>query len=97
MKILQNKPQLKIDDELRDICHQIKKKNKSIEEWNEIESDDMFQTKNYCGGFDGIEQEFCFSYYDGEGKEWWFQFSLFEIERIISGKLLYIDMREAQK
>lgn len=97
MEIHQNKPQLRIDNELKNICEQIRRENKTIEEWYQIESDDMFQSGNYCGGFDGIEQEFCFSYYDDEGKEWWFQFSFFDIEKIISGKMLYIDMREAQK
>ena len=97
MEIHQNQPQLRIDDELINLCKMIKSENKTLEEWLQIESDDMFQSINYCGGFDGIEQEFCFSYYSGEGKEWWFQFSLFDIEEIISGKILYLYMREAQK
>lgn len=44
-----------------------------------IESSDMFQTKNFCGGFDAIENEFCFSYYNDD-KEFWFQLSLNDIK-----------------
>jgi hypothetical protein len=96
MKIHQNRPQLKIDAEFMDICRQIKAESKNLEEWNEIESDDMFQTESYCGGFDGVEQEFCFSYYDNDSKEWWFQISLNDVDRVISTQLLYVDLREAE-
>ena len=36
----------------------------SIGKWAKKESSDEFQTKNYCGGFDATENEFCFSYYN---------------------------------
>ena len=29
----------------------------TLAEWSEIESDDQFQTENFCGGFDATEQE----------------------------------------
>ena len=60
MKI-QSAPQLEVDEELKNICRQILNENKSHKEWDEIESDDMFQSPKYCGGYDAAEQEFTFS------------------------------------
>jgi hypothetical protein len=97
MQIHRNIPQLCIDDEFKGICRQIIQEKKTLEEWFAIESDDMFQTAHYCGGFEGTEEEFCFSYIDGQGKEWWFQCSVDEVERIVDGRLQYLDMREAEE
>lgn len=36
-----------------------------------IESDDMFQTQNYVGGFDATEMSFCFSYFDANRDEFY--------------------------
>ena len=49
---------LKIDNEFKNICKQILDYDKKLSERVLIESDDMFQTDNYCGGFDTIENEF---------------------------------------
>ena len=97
MKIHSDRKQLLIDDELRKICQEIKKMNKSHNEWNQIESSDMFQSEKYCGGFDAIEQEFCFSYYDEDNIEYWFAFSLNDLDSIIAGKLKYLDLVKAEK
>lgn len=93
MKIISH-PQLEIDDEFISICRQIKSEGKSNEEWSAIESSDMFQSAQYCGGYEGIEEEFCFSYFGKSGKEWWFQLSLLDIESVIDGKLRYLDLNE---
>jgi hypothetical protein len=50
-----------IDDELRNICREIQRDNRTVAEWTEIESCDWFQTAHYCGGFDATEMEFTFS------------------------------------
>ena len=71
----------KIESDLRTICSLIIKEDKSIEQWSEIESDDMFQKGNYSGGFDATEEEFCFSVYINND-EYWFQFSLEEANEI---------------
>jgi hypothetical protein len=42
------------------ISKEIVLQNKTIREWAEIESDDMFQIGNYEGGFDNTEMAFCF-------------------------------------
>jgi hypothetical protein len=91
-----NKKQLKVDKELIDICIQIKNENKNDQQWSLIESCDMYQTKNYCGGYDGIEQDFEFSYYENN-IEYWFSFSTFEVDKIINGDLQYIDLRGVNK
>ncbi|MEP3210588.1 MAG: hypothetical protein ABJN95_15405 [Maribacter sp.] len=64
----------KIDSEFISICQQILKENLSAKEWNQMESADQFQTEHYCGGFDGSENEFTFSYYDKTGMSFGFNY-----------------------
>lgn len=97
MQIRQSFPQLHVDEEFKEICWQIHQEQKTYEQWCEIESDDMFQSPHYCGGFDSTEQEFCFSYIDDVGKEWWFQCTSDDIEKIVLGTLEYLDMHEAEE
>jgi len=85
-----------ISEELKSIFYEINEENKSLSEWAEIESDDMFQTKNYCGGFDAIENAFCFSYYDENNKEYWFQLSLDEVAKAIKDEIKEIEIRPAE-
>ncbi len=73
---------LLVDNELRTIFHAILSEKKSLGEWAEIESDDYFQTDRYVGGFDATEMAFCFSLFD-QGIEYWFQFSLEQIEDLL--------------
>ncbi len=73
-----------IDEDLRRIARAIANEKKSLDEWAEIESDDMFQEGSYCGGFDADEGEFCFSYYGPDGKVW-FEMSLGQVEEVASG------------
>ena len=70
--------QLEIDSELSGIFEEIRARKLTLEEWSKAESSNEFQTAHYCGGFDTIELEFCFSYYDDQGQEYWFQNSLEE-------------------
>jgi hypothetical protein len=79
------KREIHIDEQLLGICNDILQKDLSVEEWTEIESDDMFQTENYEGGFDGTEKEFVFSFYDNQ--EYWFQMTLEQVKEISSGQL----------
>jgi hypothetical protein len=43
MKILRNRPQLVVDQELRGICESILAEGKSAVEWDEVELDDGFR------------------------------------------------------
>ena len=45
-------------------------------QWAEIESDDMFQSASFCGGFDANEKAFLFSWYTNDTEAYWFQLSL---------------------
>ncbi len=72
----------KVDEIFKEICNLILFEKKSLKEWAEIESDDMFQNEKYVGGFDANEMEFCFSMYEN-GIEYWFQVSLKEVEDIM--------------
>lgn len=83
-----------VEHELKLICKEILQENKSLEEWAEIESCDMFQLDPYNGGFESIEDEFCFSVYLPDG-EYWFQFPLKDAEKIVSGEITEIEMRPA--
>jgi len=93
MKIVSHK-QLRVDEDLKQICRLIIAENKTDDQWSKIESDDMFQTGPYCGGYSGIEQEFWFSYYDSEKKEWWLGFNIIDAKRIEAGELQYLDLIE---
>lgn len=96
MKIVEHN-QLQVDDELKSICREIQSESKIDDEWAEIQSCDMFQTKKYCGGYDAIEQSFWFSYYDKNESEWWFEISLSQIRKIVDGELNYLDLYEPDK
>ncbi|KPA31370.1 Uncharacterized protein AMR50_4060, partial [Leptospira interrogans] len=46
------------------------------------------------GGYDSIENAFTFSYYDIKNIEWWFQITLDEIDKILSGEIQQIKIRQ---
>ena len=73
---------IKVDQELKKICIEILKEGFSLDDWNAHESSDWFQSDRYVGGFDATENEFCFSLLE-KGKEYYFQFSLMDVEKIL--------------
>lgn len=75
---------LPINRDLRRIAQSIIQENKSLDEWTEVESGDMYREGSYSGGFDADELEFCFSYYGPDG-EIWFQMSLAQVEEVAAG------------
>jgi hypothetical protein len=84
---------MEIDQEFISICQKILDEQKSKEEWAEIESDDMFQTGSFEGGYDATEEAFCFSYYNENQDEFWFQLTLDEITEIVNGTKTQLDVR----
>jgi hypothetical protein len=80
--------------EFKTLCAQIVAEQKTPEQWAEIESDDMFRTPSFAGGFEAIEMAFCFSYYDSDRREFWFQLTLEEIQDIAAGRKKEIDVRD---
>lgn len=84
-----------VTQDLITIFRQILQSNKSLEEWSEIESDDMFHRGSYEGGFDATEQAFCFSFYDSQGAEFWFQLTLEEIMRMAADGQGEVEARPA--
>ena len=84
------------NNELLEIFNDILNRKLTLTQWSEIESCDEFQTDNFCGGFDATEMEFCFSYYDKNKTEYWFQKSMNEIKEIISGKVTEFEIRLAE-
>ena len=83
------------DAEFVEICREIRADNLTVEEWREVESDDMFQSEHFCGGFEEGDDAFCFSYYSPDGQEYWFQITLDEAQRIAAGELIMLDLRPA--
>ena len=57
-----------------------------------MESCDMFQEAPYVGGFESIENAFCFSVYDEDGTEYWFQLTLEEIKQVANGTKTMVDV-----
>lgn len=82
---------LKVNNELKDILKEIKDLNKNLFEWRAIESSDMFQTQNFCGGFDATEDEFTFSYFT-KNNEYWFQISLLKLDKILKNEMKFIKL-----
>jgi len=76
-----------VDDDFIAICRSIVAEGFDEDQWAERESDDWFQVADYCGGFDADERAFCFSYEPAQGAEVWFQLSLAEVDRVLSGEL----------
>jgi hypothetical protein len=84
----------KLNPAFYEICEQIVSENKNESEWAAIESDDMFQTTIYEGGFDATGMEFAFSVYIEE-KEYWFQLNLENIHRVHNKQIDEVDIIEA--
>ena len=76
-----------IISEFKEICSKIVSENLSEAEWSAIESDDMFQSNTFEGGFDATENAFTFSFFINE-KEYWVQLTLEEISKIDAGQVL---------
>lgn len=85
---------LALDSEFIEICEQIIEEALSAEQWAEIESDDMFRTGKYAGGFDATEMAFCFSA-NLSDSEIWFQLTLEEIDSALQGRITSVDARVA--
>lgn len=82
-----------IDKELLEICNEIFSFGKTLAEWKEIESCDMFQTEHYCGGFEAEECAFWFSFYDNKNKEYYFKLTLENVSDVLSEKLSFIELK----
>ena len=74
------------------ICQSILSQNLTELEWADMESCDMFQEAPYVGGFESIENAFCFSVYDEDGAEYWFQLTLEEIKQVANGTKTMVDV-----
>jgi len=81
----------KFEKEFLDICKEIILENKTLSEWALIESDDMFQSGKYEGGFDATAMEFCFSVYLND-IEYWFQLPLDKIPKVYNAEIIEIEV-----
>lgn len=78
-----------------EIFAEISRERKSENEWAMIESDDMFQSVHFTGGFDATEMAFCFEYRHENGERYWFQLTQDEIKSILDHGFHEIEAREA--
>jgi hypothetical protein len=85
---------VELDDTFREIARSIIVGGKTEDEWSEIESDDMFQSGAYSGGFDATERAFTFSFYGPDG-EYWFQLTLDEMRDVADGIRSAVEARPA--
>ena len=86
--------QLTVDEEFRKLAEEIAAWMDTEPDWRECESDDMFQSEQYCGGYDADEEAFTFSHYDGGGEEWWFQLTPSQVIDAARGRLSTVDARQ---
>ncbi|WP_342071441.1 hypothetical protein [Yoonia algicola] len=86
-----------VDAELRAHLDEIIRENKSEDEWSEIEADDWFQSKHYCGGYCADEHAFVFSLYRNDGQELWFQFPLSIVDEARKAEMYLFEARLADK
>lgn len=92
--LIQKRMLHKFENEFYLVCGEIIKESKTVSEWAEIESDDMFQEGIYNGGFDAIEMEFCFSVYLSN-VEYWFQLSLDSVTKVLEKIITEVEIRKA--
>jgi len=85
-----------ISHELIAICQEIVEKNYTQNDWARIESSDMFQSSQFCGGFDADEKEFCFSFFPDDSREFWFQFDLGIATQIAGGVVINLIGKQAE-
>ncbi len=85
--------ELSVPEEFREICKRIVEERKTEAQWAEEESDDTFQTKSFCGGYDADEHAFCFSYYSEDSTEYWFQLTLNEVHDVLSEEKTALHVR----
>jgi len=77
------------------IVDQIIQENKSLEDWDEIASCDMFEAVYYVGGFEFTEMEFAFSYYLNDNV-FWFELWLHEMFKVKNGVWRSVQLRHAE-
>lgn len=87
---------INVNQEFIMICKDILKEKRTEEEWAKFESDDMYQSESFVGGYDADEMAFCFSYYNTNGEEFWFQLTHSEIEKVVNGELSKLQSRPAE-
>jgi len=83
-----------VTEELTEIFRSILAEGRSIDEWARFESDDIYQSGKFRGGFDATERAFCFSLYVA-GKEYWFQLTLEEVSTLSERPCAEIEARLA--
>jgi hypothetical protein len=88
--------EIPVPEEFADIARQIIAEGRTDDEWAEIESDDMFQSPSFVGGYDAVEGAFCFSYFDQSRNEYWFQLELSELKDLAAGRPMVLDLRPAE-
>ncbi|HZW09941.1 MAG TPA: hypothetical protein VFF69_08560 [Phycisphaerales bacterium] len=76
---------LRIDDEFREICHQILR---GVAAGRIVDSDDIYQSPNFCGGWDENEGRFGFSFYAPDGGDYIFSFSLEDARSVAEGGVI---------
>jgi len=84
---------LNVDSELLSIVAEIISMNLTLEDWNKQESSDQFQSEHYVGGYDSDEEAFCFSYYNKDNEEFWFDIAYKDLASLKDKKISVLPLR----
>jgi hypothetical protein len=74
-----------IDENLRQLCRKIVADYDTNGEASLIDSDDLYQAPNFCGGWQSEDRRFWFSFYAKDGGDYIFSFTLDEARLVASG------------
>ncbi len=72
---------LTIDNDFREICREIVAKGEAAF----VDSDDLYQQGNFCGGWDEEHGVFAFSFYAPDGGDYIFSLSVEEARVVAEG------------
>jgi hypothetical protein len=88
-----DRKQIEVTDELKNICSDILKLDENGRNWSNNHSLNEFKSDNFSGGWDIIEQEFSFYYYENK-LEYLFGLTIDEIRNIVDGKQTWIILND---
>ena len=75
-----------ISQQFVDICKAITDSHERKGEKSLIGSDDQYQSRDFCGGWDDELHCFAFSYYAPDGGDYIFTFTLEDARRVVGGE-----------
>lgn len=79
---------LVVDEEFRSICRHISEEYDRLGDASLIDSDDLIQSQNFCGGWDSESSQFGFSFYAPDGGDYIFSITLDDARIVAQGGII---------